>query len=301
MSIFDKLSKALGRTSSKIIQGISDIFHNKQNIDLDLIAQIEDLLLSSDIGIQVTTKIISTINIKYASKTLPTVNEIIEQIANNIINILLPCQQPLIMSQQELNVFLICGINGNGKTTTIGKLAAFLKKKNKKILIGACDTFRAAAIEQLELWAKRSDCDIIANFDTKDPSTVAFQATKTALEKKYDVLLIDTAGRLNNQVTLMEELGKIIRIVNKHPLKCSPQILLVLDATTGQNAIQQVEKFREIAKITGLIVTKLDGTAKAGILIYIAEKFNLPIYFVGFGEKIEDLKEFNAKEFVHSY
>lgn len=294
-SWFSKLKGALSNTSSKISTSISDILHKKKLEQSD-IDSLEETLITADLGLDTTSTIIDNISkLKFES------NIKIEDIKNEVSNIIAasiePYQKPFTLNE-KLSVILVCGVNGNGKTTTIGKLANFYITQRKKVTIAACDTFRAAAVAQLAQWGERSKCRVITGQVGSDPASVAYQAIEASSKDGDDILFIDTAGRLHNNKNLMEELSKIIKVMKKINENAPHHTLLVLDATTGQNAFSQVKHFSEIAKLTGLVVTKLDGTAKGGIVIGLCKKFQLPIHFIGVGEQIEDLKPFDAKEFT---
>lgn len=293
-SWFGKLKGALSNTSNKISSTINDIFHKKK-LDLENIEELEEILITSDLGMEATSEIIENIkNIKFDE------NISSEDIKNNLAKLMadsiLKYQKPFSL-HDGLNIILVCGVNGNGKTTTIGKLANFYIDQGKKVSIAACDTFRAAAVAQLEEWGKRASCRVITSETNSDPSALAYKATEEAIKNKDDILFIDTAGRLHNNKGLMDELSKMIKVIKKLDNNAPSHSLLVLDATTGQNAFNQVKHFDEIAKISGLVITKLDGTAKGGIVIGLCKKFKLPIHFIGIGESIEDLKPFNAEDF----
>lgn len=294
-SWFNKLKDALSNTSSKISSSINDILHKKklEQSDLD---SLEEILITGDLGIDTTSEIIDTIRkLKFDSDI--AVDKIKSEVSGIIAGSIEPYQKPFALNH-KLNVILVCGVNGNGKTTTIGKLAHFYVTQGKKVTIAACDTFRAAAVQQLAQWGERSKCRVITGRVGSDPASVAYTAIEASTKDGDDVLFIDTAGRLHNNKNLMEELAKIIKVIKKIDDNAPHHTLLVLDATTGQNAFSQVKHFGEIAKLTGLVVTKLDGTAKGGIVIGLCKKFQLPIHFIGVGEQIDDLKPFDAKEFT---
>lgn len=292
------IKSQLQKTSCKISSGISQIFTHKK-LGENVLEEFEELLLSSDIGVGATNKIIKDLKLQKFNKEISSV-EIKEFLAEKLMEILLPCQKNLeINPALKPQVIIVNGVNGAGKTTSIGKIAYTLSLQGKKVMIAACDTFRAAAGEQLEIWAKRSHCQIITAIkDGEDPASVAHRAFTSAREQSIDVLLIDTAGRLQNKQNLMDELKKINQVINKINNHAPHENILVLDATTGQNAKNQLEIFDKIVNISGIIITKLDGSAKGGILIALAEQFKKPIYAVGIGEKIEDLQEFSARDFV---
>ncbi len=295
-SFFGRIKQALTNTSNKISSGLTNIFLNKK-LDSSTIEELEDLLLSSDIGVATTDTIIGQIKNTKFEKDIE-VSVVAAKISDIISDILLQSQKDFVLENDRLNIILVCGVNGNGKTTTIGKLAARFIQDKKKVVVGACDTFRAAAISQLKIWTDRAGCELITGAENSDPASVAYRAAEYAIKEKADILMIDTAGRLHNQQNLMAELAKITKVIEKSTGFKPQHNILVLDATTGQNAFSQVEQFGNIANVNGLIVTKLDGTAKAGVIVGLSEKFKIPIYFVGLGESIDDLKEFEAKDFA---
>lgn len=274
------------------------IFSSKK-LEREQIEELEDLFISADVGTEFTAKIINSISKSKFNKNI-NFEEVKKILSEQISKLLTPVEKKLeIKSDQKPYIIVFNGVNGAGKTTTIGKISHLLKNEGKKILIASCDTFRAAANEQLKVWAERSGSEVVeASKDVKDPSAVAFRSVKKAIDENFDVLLIDTAGRLQNKKGLMEELAKINRIIKKAGGKDSDENILVIDARNGQNIINQISIFDKYINITGLVITKLDGTAKGGILLAITEKFSKPIYAVGVGEKVEDLREFNAKEFA---
>lgn len=298
MSWFDKLKGALGKTSTKISSGISDILH-KRKLDALSLEDLEEILLASDLGVSATRDIIAKISQLKFDKEISfedTKNELAQIIASNIESY----QRPFELRDGTLDVILVCGVNGNGKTTTIGKLAHLYKSQGKKVTIAACDTFRAAAVEQLETWGQRADCEVVTGAPGGDPASVAYAAVELSLSNGTDILFIDTAGRLHNHKNLMEELAKIIKVIKKLDDTAPHHTLLVVDATTGQNAYSQVEHFGNIAGLTGLVVTKLDGTAKAGVVVGLGDQFKIPVHFIGVGEGVEDLKPFDAGDFARA-
>ena len=298
MGIFEKFKIGLNKSASSFSDGMKNLVIKKK-IDEETLNKIEEFLIMSDVGVDVASEIRKIISEK---KILPNQDSIIQvnQILLNYIEKLMNPLEKEILNNENVGtkVFLIAGVNGVGKTTTIGKLGKILKKNNKKIIFAATDTFRAAAIEQLENWSKKIDVRIIKSETGSDPASVAFKALEFAIKNNFDYVLIDTAGRLQNKKNLMEEYKKISNVTKKIDPNSPHEVLLVLDATTGQNALIQVEEFQKIAPITGIIMTKLDGTAKGGILIALAKKFNLPIIALGLGEKEDDLQIFNSKDFV---
>ena len=298
MGIFEKFKIGLNKSASSFSDGMKNLVIKKK-IDEETLNKIEEFLIMSDVGVDVASEIRKIISEK---KILPNQDSIMQvnQILLNYVEKLMNPLEKEILNNENVGtkVFLIAGVNGVGKTTTIGKLGKILKKNNKKIIFAATDTFRAAAIEQLENWSKKIDVKIIKSETGSDPASVAFKALEFAIKNNFDYVLIDTAGRLQNKKNLMEEYKKISNVTKKIDPNSPHEVLLVLDATTGQNALIQVEEFQKIAPITGIIMTKLDGTAKGGILIALAKKFNLPIIALGLGEKEDDLQIFNSKDFV---
>lgn len=297
MSWFQKLKNGLLKSSNKITSGIEDIF-TKRKIDSATLDELEELLISADLGPITSAKIISEFAKQKVGKDAD-VNEIKQFLSEQLQKILEPVTKKLeLVSEQKPYVILVVGVNGNGKTTTIGKLASQFKEQGKKVIIAACDTFRAAAVEQLDVWAERAGAEIIKGEQNADAASVAFRALEHAQKTEADILLIDTAGRLHNKKGLMDELAKISRVLKKSDDALPHETILVLDSTTGQNALAQVEAFKELAQISGLVVTKLDGTAKGGVVVALADKFKMPVYAIGVGEGIDDLKDFAAKEFA---
>ena len=298
MGIFEKFKIGLNKSASSFSDGMKNLVVKKK-IDEETLNKIEEFLIMSDVGVDVAGEIRKIISEK---KILPNQDSIMQvnQILLNYIEKLMNPLEKEILNNENVGtkVFLIAGVNGVGKTTTIGKLGKILKKNNKKIIFAATDTFRAAAIEQLENWSKKIDVKIIKSETGSDPASVAFKALEFAIKNNFDYVLIDTAGRLQNKKNLMEEYKKISNVTKKIDPNSPHEVLLVLDATTGQNALIQIEEFQKIAPITGIIMTKLDGTAKGGILIALAKKFNLPIIALGLGEKEDDLQIFNSKDFA---
>jgi len=298
MGIFEKFKIGLNKSASSFSDGMKNLVIKKK-IDEETLNKIEEFLIMSDVGVDVAGEIRKIISEK---KILPNQDSIMQvnQILLNYIEKLMNPLEKEILNNENVGtkVFLIAGVNGVGKTTTIGKLGKILKKNNKKIIFAATDTFRAAAIEQLENWSKKIDVKIIKSETGSDPASVAFKALEFAIKNNFDYVLIDTAGRLQNKKNLMEEYKKISNVTKKIDSNSPHEVLLVLDATTGQNALIQIEEFQKIAPITGIIMTKLDGTAKGGILIALAKKFNLPIIALGLGEKEDDLQIFNSKDFA---
>ena len=296
---FQKLKTGLFKSSEKISQGVKKIFVNKK-LDIQTLNDLEELLIMADLGPSAAEKLTAELaNEKFDKNIKP--EEVRAFLAKKIEETLVDVAKPLILNNSKTpSVVLVVGVNGTGKTTTIGKLAHQYSSEGKKIMIAACDTFRAAAVEQLQIWAERSNAEFVKSSQGCDSAGLAYEALEKARSKKIDVLFIDTAGRVQNRTELMEELAKIIRVIRKLDPESPHHCLLTLDATTGQNAVSQVEIFKEMAEISGLIVTKLDGSAKGGILLSLAEKFSLPVHAIGVGEKIEDLQSFEAQEFAKS-
>lgn len=296
---FQRLKSGLGKTSSKLSSGITDLI-SKRKLDAATLDDLEDLLIQSDLGIATTGRITDAIAKGRFEKGI-SAGDIRTVLATEVERVLAPVAKPLVIDPlKKPHVILMVGVNGTGKTTTIGKLAAKLKAEGKSVVLAAGDTFRAAAIDQLKVWGERTGCPVVARNVGEDASGLAYDALKQAQVTGADVLLLDTAGRLQNKQVLMEELEKVIRVLKKLDPSSPHDVILVLDATTGQNALQQVEVFRERAGVTGLVMTKLDGTARGGILVAIAEKFDLPIHAVGVGEGADDLQSFAASDFAHA-
>ena len=300
MSIFDKFKIGLKKSSKNFSNGINDVIFKKR-IDGRMLTELEDFLIQSDVGIESTKEIIekfenTKINPKSSEK-----NEVFRILKDYISEILKPLEKNLnIKNENKPSVILIAGVNGVGKTTTIGKLGKILSQNNKKVIFGAADTFRAAAVNQLEAWANKINVNIIKSNEGADPASVAFKTLDHAQKNHFDYVIIDTAGRLQNKKNLMDEFKKIINVLKKKDKSAPHEIFLIFDATTGQNAINQVQEFKKISPITGIIMTKLDGTAKGGILLAISKKFNLPIVALSLGEKEDDLHIFNAEHFANA-
>jgi fused signal recognition particle receptor len=293
-----RLTSGLARSASKLGDGIASLTRKK--LDAATLENLEDLLIESDLGIETSSRIIEAIR-KTRHDAELSGDEIKTLLANEIEQVLAPVAKPLAIDPaHKPYVVLVAGVNGSGKTTTIGKLAAVFAQDGKKVVLAAADTFRAAAIEQLQKWGERTGATVVAREQGADPAGVAFEAIERARAENADVLLIDTAGRLQNKTALMDELEKILRVVRKLDPAAPHAALLVLDATVGQNAISQVEAFPKVAGITGLIMTKLDGTAKGGILVAVAAKFALPVHFIGVGESVDDLSAFDPGEFARA-
>ena len=298
MSLFEKFKTGLSLSSSTLSTGIKNIFTTK-NIDESVLSQFEELLISADVGVETANELKNEFEQIKINKDIKSPNEIINILAAKISKFLLPFQRDLLsLASNKPTVIVVSGVNGVGKTTTIGKLGNFFKNNQKSLIFGAADTFRAAAIEQLELWSKKINVNIIKSETGSDPASVAFKTATYAKDKNIDIALIDTAGRMQNKKNLMDEYKKIFKVLKKIDEAFPNETILVLDATTGQNALNQVEAFSKIQKITGLIITKLDTTAKGGIVLAICKKYKLPILAVGMGEKETDLHPFNAEYFA---
>ena len=300
MSIFNKFKLGLSKSSKNLSSGLNDLIFKKK-IDDNMLNELEDFLIQSDVGVESANELRekfadTKLNPKTAGK-----DEIFKIFSNYVSEILKPLEKNLeSINKNKPSVILIAGVNGVGKTTTIGKLGKILGQNNKKIVLGAADTFRAAAVSQLEVWAKRINADIIKSDEGADPASVAYKALDHAKKNNFDYLLIDTAGRLQNKKNLMDEFKKITKVLKKIDSNAPHETFLILDATTGQSAISQVEEFKKISPITGIIMTKLDGTAKGGILLAIGKKFKLPIIALSMGEKENDLQTFNSEYFSNA-
>jgi fused signal recognition particle receptor len=295
VGFFNKLKSALSKTTSKISVGIDNIFVKKK-LDLETLNSLEELLISADVGIKVAGIIIDLLRSRKFDKDI-TPEDIKSELAL-IISELMDKFDHQFQLNEGLNIILVCGVNGNGKTTSIGKLASIYIREGKKVAIAACDTFRAAATDQIAQWANKTGAVLFAGEEKSDPASIAYKAVTESYNNKIDVLFIDTAGRLHNQKNLMDELAKIVRVIQKINQSAPHHILLVLDATTGQNAFVQTEQFKNLVAISGLVITKLDGTAKAGAIVGIVDKYLLPVHFVGLGEGVDDLKPFVALDFA---
>ena len=296
------LHRGLSKTRDKWREGLGALFQDSRNMDPGTLEALSALLYRSDVGVRTTANLIAYIRAQRAEGSCVSEGEIRTWLRQKTEDLFTPLDKPWNVPQEagKPMVFLIVGVNGVGKTTSIGKLAAHFLAEEKSVLLCAADTYRAAAIEQLQVWGNRLDVKVIANQQGGDPAAVCFDAVQSAVAKKTDILLIDTAGRLHNKAHLMEELGKIRRTISKAMPDAPHEIWLVIDATTGQNAVMQVQAFQEIVPLTGLVVTKLDGTAKGGVLLSIADQFQLPIRFIGVGEKAVDLRPFHAAQFAAS-
>jgi len=299
---FEKLKKGLSKTHQGFVEKIDQLFLGKKTIDQDMLDELEGLLFEADLGVKTSSQLIEGVRQGLKRGELKEPEKVKEFIKQEILRILKSGEKPLSIdfSQTRPFVFMVVGVNGGGKTTTVGKLAYQYSSQGRKVLVGAADTFRAAAVEQLEVWANRVGADLIKQSKGSDPSAVAFDSIHAAKARDIDLVFIDTAGRLHTKVNLMEELKKIKRIVAREYPGAPHEVLLVLDATTGQNAISQAKLFNEAIGVTGIAITKLDGTAKGGIIVGITEELKIPIRYIGVGEGVDDLKEFDATEFVQA-
>lgn len=298
--LFARLKEGLKKTSNSFTSKFDNLFKGYIKIDNELYEEIEEILITSDISFETTIKIVENLKSNIKKKNINDIN-LVKPELKEVVSELLRDNNSKLDVYDEQSIIIIVGVNGVGKTTTIGKLASKFKKEGKSVLLAAGDTFRAAAEEQLEIWSKRADVDIVRHKESgSDPSAVIFDAMQKAKSKNIDILICDTAGRLHNKVNLMNELGKIMRTVNKEYPDAKKEILLVIDATTGQNALNQVKTFNEAVNLTGVILTKLDGTAKGGVVLSIIDEYKIPIKFIGVGEKVDDLQEFDYNNFVEA-
>ena len=296
MGIFSKIKAGLQKTKSSMMNAVEDMLGAFTKIDDDLFDELEEILIMSDVGVATSTKICELLRQQVKNQHVTDPSQI-KGMLKGIISQMLEGGETLNISTKP-SVILVIGVNGVGKTTTLGKLAALLKAEGKKVLLGAADTFRAAAIDQLEIWSERAGVELVKHSEGSDPAAVVFDAIAAGKARGSDVIICDTAGRLHNKKNLMDELAKITRIIERETEGCDVEVLLVLDATTGQNAVNQAREFKEAAGITGIVLTKLDGTARGGIIIAIKDELGLPVKFVGVGEKIDDLQPFSAEDFT---
>lgn len=299
MGFFDKLKQGLNKTKTSFEEKMNNIFSNFRKVDEELLEELEETLIMSDVGVETSTKIVSKLRERVKKENIQD-EEGVRQALRDEIKSIFDSVDNSLKIETKPSVILVVGVNGVGKTTSIGKMANRLKQDGKKVVIAAADTFRAAAVEQLEIWANRADCDIVKKQEGVDPASVIYDAIKVAKEKQADVLICDTAGRLHNKKYLMDELLKIKRVIDKELPEASKEVLMVLDATTGQNAIEQVKAFKETVDITGIVLTKLDGTAKGGVVIGIVAENQMPVKFIGVGEQIDDMEIFNSTDFVNA-
>ncbi len=294
-SWWQRLSGGLKRSSSSIGSAITDLV-TKRKLDAAMLDELEEMLIRADLGVDVAAKISTAVGDGRYDKAIAP-EEVKAVVAAEVEKVLAPVAKPLAIEGAKPFIILVAGVNGSGKTTTIGKLAARFRAEGRTVMLAAGDTFRAAAIDQLKIWGERTGAPVIARAPGSDAASLAFEALTAAKAQGIDVLLIDTAGRLQNKAVLMDELEKIVRVIKKVDATAPHAVLLVLDATVGQNALSQVEIFQKVAGVTGLVMTKLDGTARGGILVALAEKFKLPVHFIGVGEGVDDLAPFTARDF----
>ncbi len=297
MGFFDKLKQGLSKTKNSFEEKMNNVFSTFRKVDEELLEELEEVLIMSDVGVETSTTIINNLRNRIKRDKIEDAEGVKEALREEIKEIFDSLDNSLHLETKP-SVILVVGVNGVGKTTSIGKMANRLKQDGKQVVVAAADTFRAAAVEQLEIWAKRAGCDLVKREEGVDPASVVFDAIKITKEKNADVLICDTAGRLHNKKYLMDELIKIKKVIDKELPDASKEILMVLDATTGQNAISQVKAFKETVDITGLVLTKLDGTAKGGVVIGIANENKMPVKFIGIGEQIDDMEIFNSDDFV---
>lgn len=298
MSWFKRLREGLKKTTSSLGSAIGDVFSSGK-LDAETLESLEDILIQSDLGLEASSQVIEALKAKTPSSK-EGAEELKRHLADVLTDILSPCAKPLTLKENKPFVLVMNGVNGSGKTTTIGKLASQFQKGGKKVLLAAADTYRAGAVAQLNVWAERANVPIVTpDKEGADPATVTYRAHEKAINEGFDILIVDTAGRLQNRHDLMEQLAKLFRTLKKQDPSAPHASLLVLDATVGQNAFSQVDAFKETAEISGLVMTKLDSSAKGGVMIGLASKYNLPIHYIGVGEGIEDLQPFNAEEFCN--
>ena len=299
MGFFDKLKQGLSKTKESFNEKINNVFKNFRKVDEDLLDELEEALIMSDVGMETSVKIIDNLRDKIKTEKIEDADLVKQALREQMQEILDSVDSDLKLETKP-SVILFVGVNGVGKTTSIGKIANNLRKEGKKVIVAAADTFRAAAVEQLEVWANRANVQLVKRAEGTDPASVVFDAIKATKQEDADVLIIDTAGRLHNKKYLMDELIKINKVIDKELPDVSKEVLMVLDATTGQNAILQVKAFKEAVNINGLVLTKLDGTSKGGAVIGIVSENNLPIKFIGVGEQLDDMQKFNSTDFVNS-
>ena len=297
---FQRLKEGLFKTHQGLVGKIDQLIAGKKKIDADLLAELEEILITSDIGVKTTQELLRNLTAKVQRKELEDADLLKKNLQAQMLPILSRQEQSLNLSAVRPFVIMVIGVNGTGKTTTIGKMAHKFRTQGKSVLLVAADTFRAAAIEQLEIWGQRAGCEVIKQKSGSDPSAVVFDGLKAAKTRGMDVVIVDTAGRLHTKVNLMEELKKVKRIMERELPGAPHEILLVLDATTGQNSISQAKLFNQGVGVTGIALTKLDGTAKGGIIVAISDELKIPLRYIGIGEKVDDLREFNAQDFVEA-
>ena len=297
MGFFEKLKNGLSKTKHSFDEKINAVFSNFRKVDEDLLEELEEALIMSDMGMDTSVKIINELRDRIKKEKIEDEEAVRQALREEMVK-MLKIEDGNLKLETPLSVILVVGVNGVGKTTSIGKIANRLKNDGKKVVIAAADTSRAAAVEQLQIWADRAGCEMVRRKEGSDPASVVFDAIKVAKQNNADVLICDTAGRLHNKKYLMDELAKINKVIDKELSDCSKETLLVIDGTTGQNAISQVKAFKETAPITGIILTKLDGTAKGGVIVGIVEENKIPVKFIGVGEQIDDMEVFSPEDFV---
>ena len=297
MGFFDKLKNGLNKTKTSFDEKINNVFSNFRKVDEEFLDELEEVLIMSDIGMDTSIKIISNLRERMKKEKIQDEEDVKQALREEMKKILDVTDINLHLNTKP-SVILVVGVNGVGKTTSIGKMANRLAKDGKKVVVAAADTFRAAAVEQLEIWANRAGATVVKRDEGVDPASVVYDAIKQTKELGADILIVDTAGRLHNKKYLMDELNKIQKVINKEMADADKEVLLVIDGTTGQNAISQVKAFKQEADITGIVLTKLDGTAKGGVVIGIVEENQIPVKFIGVGEKIDDMEIFNSEDFV---
>ena len=299
MGFFDKLKNGLGKTRDSLSDKMNNVFSSFRKVDEELLEELEEILIMSDIGVETSVQIIGALRDRIKKEKITEEEGVKKALKEEMQKILDEVGNELDLSKKP-TIILVVGVNGVGKTTSIGKIANRIKKEGKEVIVAAADTFRAAAVEQVEIWAKRSDSKIVKREEGTDPASVVYEAIQELKKDNADVLICDTAGRLHNKKYLMDELLKIKKVIDKELPDAKKEVILVLDATTGQNAISQVKAFKETVDITGLVLTKLDGTAKGGVVIGIVHENKIPVKFIGVGEQIDDMEIFNSKDFVNA-
>ena len=297
MGFFEKLKTGLNKTKESFNTKINDVFSNFRKVDEEFLEELEEILIMSDMGVDTSVKIVNNLRKRIKKENIKDEEEVKQALREEIEAIFDEVDSTLNLNTKP-SVILVVGVTGVGKTTSIGKIANKLKKDGKKVVIAAADTFRAAAVEQLEIWANRAGCELVKKEEGHDPASVVYEAIKRTKDTEADVLIVDTAGRLHNKKYLMDELHKIKKVINKEMGDLSQEVLLVLDATTGQNAINQVKAFKEETDVTGLVLTKLDGSSKGGVVVGIVEENKIPVKFIGVGEQIDDMEIFNSEDFA---